>query len=302
MIRTLRVEGRHLVDEAGQVVRLAGLSAFSLFKDYLEPNGWAAKVEPRLVEYRAQADEAGWQGEIVLRVFRHAASWNAFGITDPWSYSMDQIRDFTLRCAQRDFYLDWTGGDYQVCFPSTDPNAGELHGPRGIHEHHNRFTAALIGVPYIWNVSNEPFKNGLDPRNAPPPPWCAPVQYSGKYYDAEWDHATDLACINLHTDRGSEAGADKFVTKPHESAPFLWPHGKPIFYDEPIGADEENSPGRRSNNAAYFGILGQVLSCVSAVYFHSTDGLTCRPFRPITRVACVEFFKGAESARRVSGV
>lgn len=294
----LAVSGANLVDPTGAIVRLPGFTAFSLFPRMVsDPNGFAVLVDPILTSVRTVATEAGYTGWIVARTVRHAAEWNAFHLK-PWSYPMSAARVFTDNLLDRGFYTDWTGCDYQVTFPSADPTKGELHGPQGIHQHHNEFCAALDGTPYIWNVSNEPFKNGLAVADAPPPPWCSPVRYSGDYAD---DHppSQDLACINLHTDRGTEDGAEKWVGKAHESAPFLWRKHKPIFYDEPMGADEVVVSGRRSNVPQYFGVLGSVSSMVSAVYFHSTAGLSGNGMGPEfptvwpkTRACMVEFFRG----------
>ncbi len=286
----LHVEGRYLVDSTGKRIRLPGVSAFALFKRYLMNNGWDALCAPILAEWRQVAHEGGYDGPIVLRVFRHAASWNEFGITDPWSYTPAQIHDFASRCAALGFYIDWVGGDYQECFPTG------LDGDFGVHKHHNVFTSALVGLTNnIWCISNEPFKNGLDPFQALPPPWAPKVWYSGSY-----DDARDTVAVNLHTDRSEEAGAQKWVGKAHESAPYMWKHNLPVIYDEPMGADELAIPGKRSNVPAYFGILGSVIAAVSLVYFHCTDGMPCNGLRPITRQCAVEFFRGVVGGLHVT--
>jgi hypothetical protein len=284
----LHVEGRNLVDSQGRIVRLPGVSAFALFKRFLQRDGWNALVLPILQEWRQVAHEGGYDGPIILRVFRHAGGANAFAM-DPWSYTSEQIRDFAYRCGEQGFYIDWTGGDYQLCFSGLD-------GDRGVHEHHNRFCAALVGLNNnIWNVSNEPFKNGLDAFAALPPPWAPAVWYSGS-----WDDSRDTCCVNLHTDRNDEDGAPKWVGKAHESAPYMWKHGKPVFYDEPMGADEVDIPGRRSCVPRYFGVLGTVIATVSAVYFHSSDGMPCNGLRPITRRCAVQFFAGVAGGLKVA--
>lgn len=294
---TLHVDGRNLVDAHGKVVRLPGFAAFSLFKRFLMINGWDALALPNLTEYRAVATEAGYPADapLVVRVFRHGGPWNPFSLV-PWAYTMEQVRDFAQKCAEQGFIIDWTAGDYQVCFSAANP----LDGPRGIHEHHNQFTSAIAGITSIWNVTNESFKNGLDPRDAPPPPWAPVIQYSGNYDDNR-DRSADLACINLHTDRSQEAGAEKWVGKGFESAPYLWAANKPIFYDEGMGADETYIGGRRSNVPAHFFIKGQELSAVSAAYFHSTDGIWGNGFRPITRQCAVAFMRGAVGALAMQG-
>lgn len=297
-ISRLHVSGAVLLDAQGRSIRLPGVAAFALFKRFLMPSGWDALVLPILTEWRQIATAAGYDGPIVLRVFRCAALPNLFAL-DPWSYDFTKATDFTNRCAALGFYVDWTGGDYQICFPSADPHMGEVDGPQGINQHNNMFCAALLGCENaIWNTCNEPFKNGIDTGWVLPPPWAPTVQYSGEYREG-YDQA-DLRCINLHTDRGEEGGAQKWVGKAHESAPYMWRRGKVVFYDEGMGADEIVIPGRRSNVPRYFGILGTVIAMVNAVYFHCTDGQPCNSLRPVTRQCAVEFFRGIVGGLKVT--
>jgi hypothetical protein len=207
---------------------------------------------------------------------------------------MNQVRDLAVQCGEMGFYIDWSAGDYQVCFPSADPAKGELHGPKGIHEHHNQFCGALVGLTNnVWNVTNESFKNGLNPVDAPPPPWAPKVQYSGTYYGGEWDPSTDLGAINMHNPRDDEAGAPKWVTKGYESAPYLWRNGKPILYDEDMGFAEVAIGGKRSTNPDYARILGLSVAVVNGVYFHCDDGMSGDTLRPKQRAAFVQFCRGA---------
>lgn len=303
MVKALSVRGRDLVDSDGHVVRLPGVDAFALFKRFLMTNGWDALVAPILTEWRAIASEAGYSGAIILRVFRFAGPPNAFAL-EPWSYydmatnSMPKVAEFTRKCGELGFYIDWTAGDAHICFPTRDGRMGETDGRTGIRQHNNLFCAALVGLPYIWNTCNEEFKNGMDTSQVKPPPWCSPVAYSGNYDDNR-DKSNDLSCVNLHTDRSEEAGAPKWVGKAHESAPYMWRAGKPVFYDEPMGADEVDKPGARSCEPRYFGILGTVIAMVSAVYFHATDAIACNSLRPRTRLCAVEFFKGVVGGLKV---
>lgn len=309
MIPTLGVSGGQLIDTAsGAVVRLPGVGLFSLFKRFLlSPTGWRDLCEPILLEVRRVATEGGYTGPIVIRVFRCAAPPNAFAL-DPWSYDFTRVTEFTNLCAGLGFIVDWSGGDFQKVFPSTDPNMGQVNGDHGINQHTNQFCAALAGIFHIFNMCNEPFKNGVDCYKTVPPPWRSAVWYSGVYYGGAWDPSTDGTCINLHTDRGTENNGQthKWVTKPFESAPYLWPNGKPIFYDEPMGADEKVIDGRRSNVPCYFGVLGLTIGVVSAVYFHSTAGQSCDGMGPdfatvwpITRQCMVHYFRGIVGGLKV---
>lgn len=292
----LHVEGNLLVTSEGKSIKLPGVDAFDAFRRHLllDGKGFDPYVLPVLREWKQIAIEGGYTGPIALRVFRHASGTNPFAIHDPWSYTKQQIWDFTLRCGEEGFYVDWTAGDYQLCFPSADPRMGEVDGMRGINQHHNEFCAALVGVPNaIWNVCNEaydPHKNGLDTTKVKPPPWAPAVQYSGNYADGR-DKSHDLNCINFHVPRDAENGVPKWVTKGFESAPYLWVYNKPIFYDEDMGFDEVET-GSRSNNPEYARILGLEIAVVNAVYFHCSAGMRGDSLGPKTRLCAVQWFKG----------
>lgn len=298
----VRVVGNTLQTADNRRFKAVGSSEFAMFKRFLMPNGPTHLVAPILAERKELAMTAGYTGPLTARVFRCAGGANEFAL-DPWSYSMSAVAEFTQFLGERDWYVDWTGGDYQLAFPSSDPRWGEVNGPRGINQHNNVFCAAIHGQPNcFWNTSNEPFsdgKNGIDVSVVKPPPWAPVVQYSGLYYDGTWDNSTDLTCINLHTDRSTEGGVEKWVGKAHESAPFLWVHNKPIFYDEGMGADEITIPGRRSNVPAYFGVLGTVITMVDAVYFHSTPGLGSHGFGPVVKECYKAFCRGAKAGLAV---
>ncbi len=167
----VHVDGRDLKTSDGKVFKAIGSAEFALFKRFLMRDGWNALVKPILDERRNLAVSAGYAGPLVARVFRHGGPWNVFGITDPWSYSMAQVTEFTQRLGNEGWYVDWTGGDAQVCFPSPDPNRGEMNGPRGINQHNNEFCAAIAGCPnaLIFESQNEAYKNGVDVGQVKPP-------------------------------------------------------------------------------------------------------------------------------------
>lgn len=297
----LHVDGNHIIEAGGGIFQGIGTTEFAMFKRYLDPaakpDGWTVLVKPVLRERMKAARESGWTGPMIARVMRNAAPPNEFAL-DPWSYPMSAVTEFTAKLEAEGWYVDWTSGDNQICFPTAPLSQdAELNGSRGFNEHTNQFTAALVGhTNTIWNVCNEPFKNGPNTvSGTTPPPWAPVVQYTGDYEDNR-DVAKDLNCVNLHTDRSDEGPVPKWVGKAHESAPYMWRFGKPVFYDEPMGFDEVAVPGRRSNVPYYAQILGSSLLMVSAVYFHSSAGIGSNGFPPITMECWKAFCRGAAVA------
>ena len=301
----LHVEGDQIKRPDGSIYKGIGTTEFAIVNRFLnkdaKPNGWEVLVKPVLRERMNAAQASGWTGDLIARVARNAAAPNAFAI-GPWDYPMSAITDLDGLMHEEGWRVDWVGCDNQICFPTNPPGGdAELHGPRGFNEHVNQFANAILqngGDLDIWCTCNEAFKNGRNTVTVPPPPWAPKVQYSGDYEDNR-DKRYDLRCVNLHTDRNTEAGIPKWVGKCHESAPYMWAEGKPVIYDEGMGADEVNINGRRSNNPLYFGIMGSVLTMVSLVYFHSTAGLGSNGFGPVTMECWKAFCRGAAGAMKV---
>ena len=288
MLPPVHIEGTRLITSEGHVFKAVGLSEFALFKRWLMPNGPWALVEPILSERKALAVEAGYAGPLVARVFRYAQPSNAFGIP-PWSYPMSAVTDFTNFLGARGWYVDWTAGDSQVVLPNPD-------GPSGQQQHLNEFCAALVTCQnaLIVQTQNEPFKNGVDVSRVVPPKWGTYMINSGMYYEGTWNHATDLELLNFHPDRSDDENhtVPKFVGKIFESAVYLQRHGKPFIYDEPIGADEVNIPGRRCNRPDYWAQMGLGIGLTNGMYFHSTPGLSSDGFGPIVKECWKGFCRG----------
>ncbi len=298
-MKALTVSGHTIRTSDGAETKLVGCADFSQFKRWLAVGGKEALVRPIIVERTTLAREAGYSGALTARVFRNAANWNAFSL-DPWSYPMSAVTEFTQFYNSLGWYVDWTSGDNQVCFP-LDGDRAQLDGPKGFNQHTNEFTNALIGTSYIWNGCNEAGKNGFGHQAIPlPPPWTSPVQYAGRYDDNR-DKSQDWACLNLHTDRSREGAVEKWVGKGHESAPFLWPQGKPIFYDEGMGAAEVAND-KRSNVPYYFETLGNDIQVVNAVYFHSQPGLSSDGFGPNVKDCWKAFCRGAVGGLKANGL
>lgn len=284
----LHVDGRQFKDDTGKPWPYVNMTAFALFKRYLEPTGPEVVVGPTLDLWRAMATEAGLPAdfEITLRVFRFAGGTNPFAL-DPWSYPMAAVTEFTQFCNDRHFRVDWTCGDAQLVLPNQD-------GPTGQQEHLNQFCAALVpiqGTNFI-QTCNEPFKNGIDVSRIIPPQWGTYLRCSGMYYEGRWDASTNLDFINYHTPRATEGAVVKWVTKAFEAAPYLWLAGRAPVQDEMMGFDEVNS-GNRSAAPDYAFLLGLAVA-VTGVGFHSTLGRSCNAFGPVTRACCVSFMRGVK--------
>lgn len=286
MLPAIRIKGSQFIDNLSLPFHYVGVADFSLFKRALMPNGYRDLVAPRLAEWKALAGAGGYTGPIVLRVFRYAAYWNAFAL-NPWSYAMDEARVFSNYCGEQGFYVDWTCGDSQEVLP-------EQNGIFGQQQHLNQFVSALVPCTNAFiQTCNEPFKNGIDVSAVIPPQWGHVLRSSGYYSDAgSWDHTLDLDYIDFHPDRNTDGLVPKWVGKLFESAVYLMPCGKPIVYAEPIGADEINQPGRRSNDPELFRMAGLSIGLVAGVTFHSTNGITGDHLGPLQSACAAHFFDG----------
>lgn len=280
-------------------VNLVGFAEFALPKRHLLPGGPAAYVEPILVERRKLAERMGWKGPIFLRCFRHARASNVFGISNPWQWAdtdstkrfggpFTKMVQFCRLCEEHGFYVDMTAGDYQDCF--TGPTAASDQ-----QQHVNETMAALVQCPNaLFQLSNEPFQNGclVHPRNVPTG-WGDTLRDSGYYANTvDWDHTQDLDLFCDHTERGTgNQVIPKFIYDMPVAASYMLEMGKPVKFEEPIGADENEIPGRRTNRAPLFKLMGEVASYGVGVYFHSTLGLSSDGYSIAPRQqACAEAF------------
>lgn len=290
MLSPIHTNGNKFYTAEGQVFKYVGVSAFALFKRWLAPSGPDYLVAPILAEWRKLAATGGYTGPIVLRVFRYAGNNNAFAI-DPWSYAMSEATKFTQFCGERGFYVDWTTGDSQLIIP-------EAGGPKGQQQHLNEFCAAMVPCTNAFvQTCNEPFQNGIDLNAVKPPKWGTYLRSSGYYYTAqEWDHAYDLDFTDYHSDRGTEGDVAKWVGEMFMSAMYLASpslmHGLPVVFGEPMGADEIDKPGRRSNDPLLFRKAGLIIGFLAGATFHSTAGLSSDGLGPVQSACAANWFYG----------
>lgn len=288
----IRTAGNKFVEESGKNFKYVGVSDFALFKRWLMPSGPAALVTPRLLEWKTVARLGGYTRPIVLRIFRYAAPPNRFAL-DPWSYPMSEVTKFTNFLGDNGFYVDWTAGDNQFVLP--DPN-----GPRGQQQHINEFMNALVPCSNAFLQScNEPFKNGMDVTKVIPPKFGTTLRSSGAYGDFYQDpHAFDpiLDFIDFHSNRfGGGLYWPKWVNDlPVSAAALLGEYRVPMVFGEPMGADEVDRPGSRSNNPEYFGRLGSLIGWTTGVTFHSQEGVTGDHLGPVQTNCAIRFFDGVQ--------
>ena len=293
----IHVDGIDFKDSTGKIFKAVGSTEFGLFKRWLARDGPRALVEPILNERKAIAREAGYEGPLVARVMRFAAPPNAFAL-DPWSYSMTEVTAFTQFCDAHGWYVDWTCGDAQIVLPNPD-------GPRGQQQHLNEFCAALVPVNNaIVQTCNEPFKNGINVERIVPPQWGTYLRYSGAYGETgSWPFAADLDFRGYHGTR-SDGGMvfwPKWLIDLNDQAAALNSMSPrlPAILDEPIGADERNIPGSRSNRVDCFGRMGFTIAYTAGVYFHSTPGLASDGFGPIVKECFRAFCRGVKAGLTV---
>lgn len=291
MLPPIHTDGHKFVDATGKPFPYAGVSDFPLFKRSQMTDGYNALVTPRLAEWKRLAGAGGYTGPIVLRVFRYAASSNPFGM-DPWSYDFDQARVFSNFCGEQGFYVDWTCGDSQIVLPNPD-------GDHGQQQHVNQFVAALVPCTNAFvQTCNEPFKNGIDVTRVIPPKWGNVIRSSGAYGDNQPDFNAVLDYIDFHPNRDSgEYYWPKWLYDLTASATVIMGEFPvPCIFGEPMGADETDQPGRRSNNPEFFERLGSIVGWCGGVTFHSQNGLTGDGLGPVQSACAARFFKGVQGA------
>lgn len=291
MLSTLHIDGGDFKAVDGSIVRYVGVSDFALFKRWLMPSGRTHLVAPRLAEWRAYAKAGGYDGPIVLRVFRYATASNLFGI-DPWSYDFKELRLFTQFCAEQGFYVDWTCGDNQIVCP-------EAGGPKGQQQHLNETCAALASVFCFIETCNEPWKNGIDPTRVQPARWGSYLRDSGLYMEHDdWVRLESAAAFNLdfisYHGRRDESGLywTKWLIDMFDAADnMLTTFGKPAVHKEPQRCNRTGSP----RDAALWFRMGLV-TAFCGVTFHSENGRDGDHLSPHEEACCEAFFAGVRGA------
>lgn len=280
----ITVGGDFFLKEPGVEFFYVGISDFGQWKRWNVPTGPENLVRPLFVERRAVADNAGYHGPIVARVFRYSHPGNPFGAL-PGSTDYSQVNAFMDMAAEYNIYIDWTCGDSQHVLPNTSDQQADL----------DRFTSNVQRACFV-ETCNEPFKNGWLPQNGVKP---APSEWylrdSGNYVFISstqgWEFQYDLDYISGHFDR--------------TNAPIRWPRwvcdlddsiatlrsvvGKPSVLKEPTKF------GVGYTDPSYAKCLG-LRANMGGVTFHSQLGLQSDGFDEATKIAAGAFFKGVVGA------
>lgn len=269
-----------------------GLSDFGQWKRFCIPSGPENLVRPLLSERRQIADNVGYKGPIVIRVFRYAHPNNPFGIlpnlVNP-ANDYTKANAFMDMCAEYNTYVDWTCGDSQFPFMLPNPNDQQ----RDL----DNFTNNLQRFCFV-ETCNEPFNNGQLPQNGVKPrqsEWY--LRDSGNYVfindQTPWEFQYDLDFISFHGDRTND--------------PIRWPKWVVDLDDsisvlrtvtrKPSVLKEPNKFGSYYNDPSYAKILG-LRANMGGVVFHSQLGLQSDGFDEATKAAAGSFFSGVAGSLR----
>lgn len=290
MLAPITIQGSHFLAN-GKPWAYVGVDGFGLFKRWLMPDGPNALVKPWLKEQRQIAKAGGYDGPIVVRVFRYAAPPNSFALdpwayTDPFSQQFPKLTEFCNACGEEGFYVDLTCGDSQIVLPSQSDQ----------QEHLNRTCAAVAGCTNVFiETCNEPFKNGIDVTQVIPPKWGPYLRDSGRYGDntsVEFNPVLDF--VSFHPKRESRdlVPWPKWLIDLNDSlATILHVLRVPAVLKEPIGFAEVAVENKRCNDPAFAYRLGHTVS-YGGVLFHFDDGIDCNAPRPVQRACEEAYFAG----------
>lgn len=282
----VKTEGDHFLKANNTESFYVGVSDFGQFKRFCIDGGPEALVRPLLSERRQIADNAGYHGPIVLRVFRCSDPGNPFGQI-PSQVKFELINPFLDMCAEYNCYVDFTQGDddHSMMFGSS---------LAGLQDFHNKFTSNIQRFCY-YETENEPFKNGNAPLRGIIPPASEWYLRDSGYYvfigTDIWNTSLNLDFISFHGDRtNSPPRWPKWVIDLDDSLSVLRSElQKPSVLKEP------NKFGAYYFESIYAKLLGMRAN-MGGVVFHSQLGLESNGFDDATKNACGDFFRGVVGA------
>ncbi len=209
----------------------------------------------------------------------------------PSSYGQaywDGLQPFLSESAAEGFQVEFTA--FMDC-----QNIPEMHSTSQQQAHWGRLGSTLQPVSnVVVELVNEYPQNGVDPSQFGPLAGllCARGSNVG-------DEPPPLPGWNYHTWHGRRDWPKVLFSSEDmwyvgegwgPAGPYQYPVA-PITHDEPIGFDEVDQPGRRSNDPYVARVLGQTSSAYGAGgTFHSSAGITSDFWGPRTEVCARAFF------------
>jgi hypothetical protein len=270
-LKRLHVSDDALVDDDGQRIVLGLSTDFQLFELFLA--GDAPISIDGVLEQRAAA---GAQG------FRVFGTCDFLFKLDPrqWPAYYTALTDFAAMLAREGLYLQFTAM----------ADAQHLH-DFDQQDHWQRCCDALADSPnVILELANENQQNGVDASQFTKPE-RAPLVSSGSFCDGWTPTGSWGDLVTFHPRRDQKWWYTVPATV-QELRDYPGQH-KPVWIGEPIGAADQNEPGRRANDPALFEKLGAGIGIFSAGgVFHSQSGLTSQLWTPREEECARAFFRG----------
>lgn len=310
MITGVRVSGLKFVNPAGERIPKVMVSDYALLKRDRMRNGRTALTMPRLDEWHHLALDGGYEGSIWLRVFREAHPNNAFGFGPPeltpggilkWQQDLRNLSEFVGHHPARDFYIEWTAGDYQHLYP-TSPKSEDAN-PSVMQQTLNEACAALVDLPNVTlEELNERWKNGRQ-YDIASPQWgiIHPLIRAHGYYadTSQWPKLYARDYITFHTDRTVDMMRwPKLLYDMPVSIAVLHNYfAKPVDLNEPYRFEEYSDP-------KWAALMGSMIAWTAGVCFHSQRGRDGDGFHqtPVQREAAIQFFKGVAAGLKVGAL
>lgn len=263
----LRISGRFFRTPGGAIYRWKSCSDFLLYKKYLD----GTDITPIM------ADRTG-EGATMVRVF---GIWPNPPIFNPAVYStyLASLPAFASAVAAAGLDMEFVVFAGAQDFSWSRDVGGQRSWLQSVRD-------KLLGSPnVVLELVNEGFQNGVNFLNHSRPGGIISCADSDQKPDDSpaippWDYAT------LHTPRDGE-----WMRKSKNALEIADIISRPAICDEPMGADEVDVPGRRSNNPDDFYYYAAVASLfANGATFHSTAGINSDIFPPVTRTCAQSFY------------
>lgn len=265
------IKGRVVPD--GKVFRLdgaiwpwRGVTDFMLFRDYLD----GKDLSPVLNQRRSV-------GANLVRVLGMAYNIPVNAGRTKFVGDPTKVKEFVDYVAGFGLRVEFTAlADAQLLMPNQEVQKSFIL----------RVLEDLPETAFL-EYANEPFKNGVDPKGIGRIQ-TSTVLTSGIY---DWnDPDSWFDYVTVHEDRSDEW--------PRKSRTDEWADhaGRTSVWDEPMGANEVNQPGRRSNVPEDFYDLGAGIALHGGgMTFHSEAGLNSELWGPVQQECATQCFAAMAS-------